>query len=132
MVSDHSGCSVCCGNDAIFGCCHPKQNVVSCPPLPKLSSMNHVCNVLQVGPVGQITGPAGVLHVPLDACKPSFPIREGHAWEDGMLPVLTLTHSHHRLGWASSTQGWDLLSGAAVEAYPASIKDRTDVLSGRK
>lgn len=76
--------------------------------------MNHVCNMLQVHPVGQITGPTGVLHVPLDACKPSCPTREGHALEDGTF--LILTGSHPWPGWASSARGWDVLSGAAVEA----------------
>lgn len=72
--------------------------------------------MLQVGPVGQITGPTGVLPVPLDACKPNCPTREGHAQEDGTFLILTLTRSHPWPGWASSAWGWDVLSGAAVEA----------------
>lgn len=80
--------------------------------------MNDACNVLQVGAVGQLTGSAGVLHVCLDACKPSFPTREGRARDVDTLLILTLTGSCPQPAWAPSARGWDVLSGTAVEGYP--------------
>lgn len=39
MVTDHT---ICCGGEAVCGCCHPKQNAVLSLPFPQLSGINHV------------------------------------------------------------------------------------------
>lgn len=35
MVLDNSGCSVCCGDDAVVGCCHPNKMICNDVPFPQ-------------------------------------------------------------------------------------------------
>lgn len=54
-------------------------------------------------PVGQFTGPAGILHIALPP-NPAFLPKEAQAHQDDVLTFLTLMCCNHRPGWASSAQ----------------------------